>query len=246
MKFSIGLISLLAFFGTAVAADESEMALRPKETKNSLLYSHESYSTASTEQWYGVRSGILTGMVNKDLNKYRLGLASNIPSLLGFENSLLKKVQIEGHVQTRKPGYLLGGVELPLVSPITLFASMVYNQGGALRAIVGPIVYWSESNSQIFYYSKNIKGKNEVSPNLLKTNGAVGLRNRVRELPGLGIDFDLQYKFLKPDQGYDNKLGWGLGFQIWRFNAKYSVTPYYENLKNEDQTKWELGYSSAL
>jgi len=245
------LVCALGFSGLGLAEDESKLADFGAPKNDGFKYgmskevSENAKGNSVSESWASAHSGHLTAGINNELNKYRLHLNANGGELFGLQNSevgknLLNKIQVEAGAATNKASYGLLAMELPVVKPITLFLGTVHSPGGAQRFLLGPIVYYGNSSSLLFWYPKGAKS---VTP----VDHALVLRNRIREFKGFWLDADMSYKMVAQDEAVESfsPYGYGLAMGVWKVYGKYAVSPYDDGNKIL-KTSYEVGVDAAF
>lgn len=247
-----GVLLALGMSSVAVAQDETSVASGGTIDHPSFRYgySSETYETShgdkTTLNWVSFRSGHITGAVDSDMKNYRLRVNANGGSMLGVQNTelgkkFLNRFQVELGGQSNKVPYALGALELPLVKPVTLFVGTVHNPGGSQRFVVGPVLYYSNSHSLLFYYPKASKSESVVENTLV-------LRNRIREFgDNIWLDLDGVQKSVESANEVEGFKDWGYGVTLglWKLYGKYSETPYYEGTKVA-RTTYEVGIDASF
>lgn len=250
-KFVVGAVLSLGFAGAVQAQEESETAQVGHQKADTFQYGWSKESTedangdASTETWGSARSGHLTGGINSELNKYRLRLNANGGELLGVQETeigknFLNKFQVEAGAATGKAAYGMLALELPVVKPVTFFMGSVHNPGGAQRFVLGPVAYYGQSTSLLFWYPRGSKSESPV-------DHALVLRNRIREFDSFWIDADLTYKSVSEEDAVDDfsPYGYSAALGIWKVYGKYSVTPYLDG-QLVTKTSYEVGVDASF
>jgi len=247
------LVSMILAFGisgVALGQDESEVVSGSSDSSTFRYgWSTETTENASgdesTERWVSIRSGHVTGGINSDLDKYRLRVNSNGGELLGMQNteigkSFLNRFQVEAGASSTSAPYGLLALELPVIKPITFFMGSVHNPGGAQRFIVGPIMYYSNSNSLLFAMPKGTKSESDVDMTYV-------FRNRIREFKSIWLDADLTYKQVAAGGDVDgfSPYGYSAAIGVWKMYAKYAIAPYYEGTKRQ-KTTYEVGVDASF
>jgi hypothetical protein len=244
------LLVVLMFLASPLTAKEvTELGAPQRSSPLKYTYSQERFTVmkdsayAGMNTWTGVKSGILSAAVDPKIEKYRLGLSSNLSTLLGLDLPLTKHIQLEAGAETHKAPYMLLGAELPF-GPVNVFVASVHNRGGHHRVMGGPIVYWRNSHSLLFWYPHASSVERPVGE--VDVKNALALRSKIKEFGDLmSLDLDLSYKWVADVAHSKDNFGYGVGVNVWKLSAKLSQTPYYEST-NKKLTKYELGFATSL
>ena len=214
-----------AFTSQAFAIDETETGLPVAEGGLQLSLSREWYEGNVTgrnfvETWVGARSGAVRAATTTDFKKHRIQVSAGLRDF--YDHAALQPFYFEGYTESGKPAYALLGLEVPLIRPLTVFGAVAYNQKHQFRFLGGPVFYWKDSHSSLFFYgSGDLEGQ-------VRTLGAVTLRNRLRGFGKVGMDLDVSAKIVdvkgEPQTAFGGKAGVAFG----PLSLSAQLAPFYE------------------
>lgn len=208
----------------------------PQELRYTLSSETIEYANSgkeTTHNWYGIRHQGLWGAVRDDRQAARLRLNSNLGTLSGFDDSILRKVQVEVAYESPQLLYGLLGYEIPVYSPMTLFVASAHRPGGDQNFLGGPIFYFGTHNLQIFYYGTQVEGS--------KVKQSVTMRQNLR-FPSFWAIGEVVWRDTQ-DKTY-SPWGYGVGVGFKHVYVRGSISPYWDGF-SQKRSSIEIGIDTS-
>jgi hypothetical protein len=245
------LISALLFSAQAKAVDETDLGVPANQNvKGSVSYSKETYKAHDADYYknlyfWTVRSGDVGASADTTSHALRGDVYSTLGKIttLGDKWDLLNKAQLEVHASSNGTVYGLLGAEVPVPSmPVAIFAAAVANNDTYRTIIGGPELYWKNSFSRLTIYPTQA----EFTDSNVKSNGAVTLRNTIKEFGDVATaEVDLIYKRVTDGATPKEGFGFALGMNIWRLGLLVEQSPFWET-SDYDRTQLSMTWNYQM